>query len=93
VLNVKLLVQCIGISLSVLNIWHDEKGEVIIMPAVSNETMDYNLLLNCLEEQDIDHIVSVSDGTFVEDWVQFDQHCDSMEVVAVIGRMVTNGQV
>lgn len=89
----KLLVQCIGISLSALNIWHDEKGEVIITPAVSNETMDYNLLLNCLEEQDIDHIVSVSDGTFVEDWVQINQHCDSMEVLAVIRGMVTNGQV
>lgn len=71
--NITQFNECTNTTRDEVLIWIDEGGELIFTP--HNDTYfdeeDQNLWLNCIGEQNMDTIFSVSDGTYVEEYQPF----------------------
>ncbi|CCH42757.1 putative secreted protein [Wickerhamomyces ciferrii] len=66
-LNLTQFIHCTNITRDQVSVWKDADESPLITP--NNETSNYDedIWLDCVAEQDVGALVSVSDGTYFED--------------------------
>ncbi|KAK6197411.1 uncharacterized protein RJT21DRAFT_56637 [Scheffersomyces amazonensis] len=67
-LNLSQFSECLGTKIANINIWEGTEGNYVLTPG---NTGNFDLILwaDCVDEQGVGDVLSVSDGTYVDDLV------------------------
>lgn len=62
--NITEFASCVGANTTNITLYSDDSSELVVAPVDGDMDLDYDLWLDCIGEQELDGLVSVTDGTY-----------------------------
>lgn len=69
--NITLFNECTSTTREDVFFWTDLGGDLVLTPNQNSTNYDEDTWLNCIGDQEMDEIIAVSDGTYLQDYEPF----------------------